>query len=66
INPLPANFGEIMGRYKTVIVAELNTGMLADYLQMQFPGANIKRINKIQGQPFMVCEVVNAVKEILK
>ncbi|MDE6818727.1 MAG: 2-oxoacid:acceptor oxidoreductase subunit alpha, partial [Muribaculaceae bacterium] len=66
INPLPANFGEIMGRYKTVIVAELNTGMFADYLQMQFPGANIKRINKIQGQPFMVCEVVNAVKEILK
>lgn len=65
INPLPRNFGEIIRRYKTVIVAELNTGMLADYLQMKFPGTDIKRINKVQGQPFLVSEVKNAVKEII-
>ncbi len=66
INPLPRNFGEIIAGYKNVIVAELNTGMLADYLQSKFPGVNIRRINKIQGQPFLVSEVVNHVKEILQ
>ena len=58
INPLPANTGEVLGRYKTVIVAELNTGMFADYLQARFPGKQILRINKIQGQPFSVTEIV--------
>jgi len=66
INPLPRNFGEIIARYSKVIVAELNTGMFADFLQMKFPCANISRINKVQGQPFLVSEVVNSIKEILK
>ena len=48
-----------------MIVAELNTGMLADYLQMQFPVVNISRINKIQGKPFMVSELVDHVNNIL-
>ncbi|MBO4954981.1 MAG: 2-oxoacid:acceptor oxidoreductase subunit alpha, partial [Muribaculaceae bacterium] len=65
INPLPANMGEIFARYKRVIVAELNTGMLADYLQSRFPEAHIERINKVQGQPFMVEEVAEAVKRII-
>lgn len=66
INPLPANTAEVIGRYKTVIVAELNTGMFADYLQCRFPGKTIRRINKIQGQPFAVGEVVDAVAKIME
>lgn len=65
INPLPRNMADIMSRYKRVIVAELNTGMCADYLQSKFPGTHIDRINKIQGQPFSVSEVVEKVREIL-
>lgn len=61
INPLPANAIETLSRYKRVIVAELNTGMFADYLQMQMPGKEILRINKIEGQPFLVREVVDGV-----
>ena len=66
INPLPKNFGEIIKKYKTVIVAELNTGMLADYLQAKYPSVNIRRINKIQGQPFLVSEIIEGVNNILK
>ena len=66
INPLPANSGELLGRYKRVIVAELNTGMFADYLQAKFPDLRISRINKIQGQPFQVSEIVERTNEILK
>ena len=47
-------------------MAELNTGMFADYLQARFPGLNIKRINKIQGQPFLVSEVVKGVTKIME
>ncbi len=61
INPLPANTEEVLRRYKRVICAELNTGQFADYLQSKFAGIEIHRINKIQGQPFLVKEVVDGV-----
>lgn len=64
INPLPANTGEILRRYRRVIVAELNTGQFADYLQARFPDVRIERINKVQGQPFLVSEIVEAVKAV--
>ncbi|MDE6295089.1 MAG: 2-oxoacid:acceptor oxidoreductase subunit alpha [Muribaculaceae bacterium] len=62
INPLPANALDVLRKYKNIIVAELNTGMFADYLQMHLPGKEILRINKIEGQPFMVREIVDGVK----
>ncbi|MDE5750365.1 MAG: 2-oxoacid:acceptor oxidoreductase subunit alpha, partial [Duncaniella sp.] len=65
INPLPRNTREVLSRFKRVIVAELNSGMFAAYLQSKFPELEIKRINKVQGQPFLVGEVVAKVKELL-
>ena len=64
INPLPANALDTIRRYKHVIVAELNTGMFADYLQSKLPGVDIRRINKIQGQPFQVSEIVEQVEKL--
>ena len=61
INPLPANTADVLRRFRRVVVAELNTGMFADYLQAKFPDVEIHRINKIQGQPFLVKEVVDGV-----
>lgn len=66
INPLPENAIETLKKYKRIIVAELNTGMFADYLQMHLPGKEILRINKVEGQPFMVQEVVDGVIEHIK
>lgn len=66
INPLPANTGEVLRRYKRVIVAELNTGQFADYIQARFPDVRIEHINKIQGQPFMVSEIVERVTKIME
>jgi len=66
INPLPKNTCEVLSRYKRIIVAELNTGMFADYLQSKLPGKEILRINKVEGQPFMVREVVDGVIEHIK
>lgn len=66
INPLPANTAEVLARYKRVIVAELNTGMFADYLQCRYPDTRISRINKIQGQPFSVSELVEKTRKIME
>lgn len=66
INPLPANTGDVLRRYRRVIVAELNCGQFADYLQAKFPDVKIERVNKIQGQPFLVSEVVDAVTKIME
>ena len=66
INPLPANAIETLKGYKRIIVAELNTGMFADYLQMHLPGKEILRINKVEGQPFLVKEIVEGVKKFME
>jgi 2-oxoglutarate ferredoxin oxidoreductase subunit alpha len=66
INPLPANTAEIIKKYKNVVVAELNNGQFADFLQAKFPMVNIKRINKVQGQPFLVQEVVEGLTKIME
>lgn len=65
INPLPANALDVIRRYSRVVVAELNTGMFADYLQSKLPGTAILRINKIQGQPFTVSEVKDNLKNLI-
>ena len=65
INPLPTNTEEVLAGYKNVIVAELNNGQFAAYLQSKIPNLNIKRINKVQGQPFMVHDIVDGVKKIM-
>lgn len=66
INPLPANTAEVLAKYKRVIVAELNTGQFADYLQSKFPEVKFERINKVQGQPFLVKEVIDGVTKIME
>lgn len=37
--------------------------MFADYLQAKLPEKEILRINKVEGQPFMVYEITDAVKK---
>ncbi len=66
INPLPANASEIIKKYKNVVVAELNNGQFADFLQAKHPMVNIKRINKVQGQPFLVQEIVEGLTKIME
>lgn len=65
INPLPKNALDELKKYRRIIVAELNTGMFADYLQQHLPNKEVLRINKIEGQPFLVKEIVEGVKKHL-
>ncbi|MFN9520578.1 MAG: 2-oxoglutarate ferredoxin oxidoreductase subunit alpha, partial [Bacteroidota bacterium] len=64
LNPFPKNLGELMSRFKTVVIPELNNGQLSKIIRDKYFVDAIP-YNKIQGQPFMATEVVNKIKEIL-
>ncbi len=66
INPLPKNVREILGRYKKLLVCELNMGQFANYLRMNFQEFNYLQFNKVQGLPFTVVELVDKFNQILE
>ncbi len=66
INPLPKNVKEIFGRYKKLVVCELNMGQFANYLRMNFQEFNYLQFNKVQGLPFTVVELMDKFNQILE
>lgn len=64
INPLPKNTEDILSRYKKIIVCELNMGQFANYLRMNFPKYEYKQYNKVQGLPFTMHELKEAVNKL--
>jgi 2-oxoglutarate ferredoxin oxidoreductase subunit alpha len=64
LSPFPKNLGELMSKFKKVVVPELNNGQLVKIIRDKYFVDAIP-YNKIQGQPFMSIEVVNKMKEIL-
>lgn len=63
INPLPSNTQQVFESFEKVLVCELNSGQFADYLRTKFPHTEFLKFNKIQGQPFLVRELVDAIKK---
>jgi len=59
ICPLPKNTEQILRKFKKIIVAEQNNGQFAGYLAEQFAGLNIVKYNQVNGQPFMVSELID-------
>jgi len=64
LNPLPSNVGEILKRYKKVLVPELNMGQLSWVLRAKFLVDTIG-LNKIQGRPFKQSELEQKIEELL-
>jgi 2-oxoglutarate ferredoxin oxidoreductase subunit alpha len=64
LNPLPANVGDILKRYKNVLVPELNMGQLLWVLRAKYlvPAVGL---NKIQGRPFKQSELDQKIEEVL-
>ena len=66
LNPLPANTAEVLKKYPKVVVAEQNMGQLAAYLRMKVDGFVPAQFNQVKGQPFVVSELVEAFKQLIK
>jgi 2-oxoglutarate ferredoxin oxidoreductase subunit alpha len=64
LNPMPRNLGEVLKRYKRILVPELNAGQLRMLLRAEFLVDAIG-LNKIQGRPFLVSEIEEKIEELL-
>jgi 2-oxoglutarate ferredoxin oxidoreductase subunit alpha len=64
LNPLPRNLGEVIGRYRQVLVPEMNMGQLLMLLRAKYL-VDAQGYNKIQGQPFKQSEIEAKIEEIL-
>ena len=65
LNPFPRNLGQILPNFQQVLIPELNLGQLNMMIRSTFllPAVGL---NKIQGKPFSVGEIVEKIDEVLK
>ncbi|MBB4904216.1 2-oxoacid:acceptor oxidoreductase subunit alpha [Actinophytocola algeriensis] len=64
LNPFPANLGEVLARYGTVIVPEMNLGQLSLLLRARYL-VDVVSYTKVAGTPFMESELVDVFSEHL-
>jgi 2-oxoglutarate ferredoxin oxidoreductase subunit alpha len=64
LNPLPKNVAEVLKRYKTVLIPEMNMGQLSLWLRAKFL-VDAQQFNKIQGKPFKQSEIEQKIEELL-
>jgi 2-oxoglutarate ferredoxin oxidoreductase subunit alpha len=63
LNPMPADLGEILERYDTILLPEMNLGQLAMLLRARFL-RDVVSLNKVQGQPFKESEILGRIQEL--
>ncbi len=65
LNPLPPDLGDILRRFKKVMVAEMNMGQLLKMVRAEFL-IDAVGCNKIQGRPFKVSELTGRIGRALE
>jgi len=65
LNPLPKNLGELMKRFKKVLLPELNKGQLCMMLRAKHL-VDVESVSKVDGQPFKSHEILARLTESLQ
>jgi 2-oxoglutarate ferredoxin oxidoreductase subunit alpha len=65
LNPLPANLGEVLSRYRTVLLPEMNLGQLSLLLRARYL-VDIKSYTNVTGMPFKAEEMQDLFVATLK
>ncbi len=65
LSPFPSDLGEILRRYETILVPEMNMGHLRMLLRASFL-IDVKGYSKIQGKPFRESEIAEKIEETLE
>src|SRR5881628_1399649 len=60
LNPFPSNLGHLLKRFDRVLVPEMNTGQLVQLLRASYL-VPAEGLNKVEGKPFKVAEIVQAI-----
>jgi len=61
LNPFPRNLGELLRRFDRILVPEMNNGQLVALLRAAFL-VPAEGFNKVEGKPFKVAEIVEAIR----
>jgi 2-oxoglutarate ferredoxin oxidoreductase subunit alpha len=64
LNPFPRNLGDVLSRYKRILVPEINNGQLRQLLQAKFL-VEAKGLNLIRGLPLGADEILDSIEETL-
>ncbi len=64
LNPFPSNLDEVLGRFRRVLVPEMNLGQLALLLRARTL-KDIESLTKVQGKPFTRGEIYERIRELL-
>jgi 2-oxoglutarate ferredoxin oxidoreductase subunit alpha len=65
LNPMPGNLGDVLGRYRRVIVPEMNLGQLAMLLRARFL-VDARSYTKVAGLPFGAEELAGVLTDAVK
>ncbi len=65
LNPFPKNLGEILYRFKKVLVPEINLGQLVRVIRWKYLVPAIG-LNKVQGIPFRATEIEEKIDRVLE
>lgn len=65
INPLPGDLGDIISRFKNILVPEINSGQLCAVIRNRFH-VDAKGFNQLRGQPLQSSKLEDAIREISK
>ena len=65
LNPFPRNLGDLLGRFKKVLVPELNLGQLRSLIRGEYL-VDAVGLNKVMGKPFSVSEVLARIRQELE
>jgi 2-oxoglutarate ferredoxin oxidoreductase subunit alpha len=64
LSPFPADLGDILRRYRTVLVPELNLGQLSRLLRAEYL-VDAQSFTRVQGSPFKAAEVEAKILELM-
>ena len=64
LNPMPKNTGEVLGRFETVVIPEMNMGQLSRLIRAEFLIDTIS-INQVKGLPFRAGDLEEKLLEII-
>jgi len=65
LNPFPSNLGEVLRRYRRILVPELNSGQLSRLVRAEYL-VDAKSLSKVRGLPFRTVEIENAILALLR
>jgi len=64
LNPFPANLGEVLAGFETVLIPEMNLGQLCTMIRARYL-IDAVPFSKVKGRPFQIREIIRKVEEYL-